>query len=337
MSYASTLAQNQTFDIATFKTPKGWTEEKTASRISYSRINGASWAQIVIYKNSASTGNIDADFDKDWNELVVNGKEVSSPEKTEPKTAKGWTAVSGSGTWQYNGVNVSSLLTVYSNKQVCISALCNATAATFLTDYQTLIASMSLRSKDAQALSGTQNNSENGDSGRVVHTNGIAGLWVVNLAESRGFVNGHRMYTGGYIRKEYHLTEDGTYTFLIKNWLASNETIYFAYESGTWIVSGNQLTITPKKGKAGWWNKDKVTNNVDNWGSFQKTAGYKLEAITYRFEIKKDGNYGNSIILYSNKPTERDGGEFNEAPYSFSYSSRQSGKPYIDNPPGWKF
>lgn len=337
LSCANSFGQKQTFDIATYTTPNGWTEKQEEDKISYSRIDAGSWAQIAIYKSTASTGNIDADFDKDWNELAAVNKSISAPQKTKTATHGRWTVMSGSGTWQYNGANVSSILTVYSNKQVCISVLCNATAATFLKDYQTLIASLTLHSENVQAISGTQNNSENGDSAAVVHANGIAGLWVVNLAESRGFVNGHLMYTGGYTRKEYQLSEDGTYTFRIKVWLASSETIYFVYESGNWTVSGNQLTITPKKGKGGWWNKDKVTNNVDKWGSFQKDAGYKLQTITYRFEIKEDSNYGNSIVLYSNKPTERDGGQFNEAPYRFSYTFRQSGKPYIDNPPGWKF
>lgn len=330
-------SQKQNFDIAAYAIPAGWTEQKTEGHVSYSRIENSEWAQIAVYKSTASTGNIDADFDKDWNELAAVNKSISAPQKTKTATHGSWTVMSGSGTWQYNGANVSSVLTVYSNKQVCISVLCNATAATFLKDYQTLIASLTLHSENAVAISGTQNNPENGDSAAVTHTNTIAGLWVVNLAESRGFVNGHLMYTGGYTRKEYQLSEDSTYTFRIKVWLASSETIYFVYESGTWTVSGNQLTIIPKKGKAGWWNKDKVTNNVDKWGSFQKAAGYKLQTITYRFEIKEDSNYGNSIVLYSNKPTERDGGHFNEAPYRFSYTFRQSGKPYIDNPPGWKF
>lgn len=333
----TSFAQKQTFDIISYTPPEGWTETTGNSNVSYSRIENGNWAQIAIYKSNVSEGNIDADFDNDWNELVSANKNISSPKKTKPQLQAGWTILSGSGTWQYNGTNVTSQLTIYCNNKVTIALLCNYTATAYLKEYQSLLASIVLNPENTKAINGSQNNPENDDSTGVIHTNAIAGLWVVNLAESRGFVNGHLMYTGGYTRKEYQLSEDGTYTFRIKVWLASSEAIYFVYESGTWAVSGNQLTITPKKGKGGWWNKDKVTNNVDKWGSFQKTAGYKLQTITYRFEIKEDSNYGNSIVLYSNKPTERDGGQFNESPYRFSYTSRQSGKPYIDNPPGWKF
>ena len=331
------IAQKQSFDITSYTLPNGWAEQKTEGHVSYSRMDGRNWAQIIIYKSTASSGNIDDDFDNDWKELVAVNKTISVPQKTNPQSAANWTVLSGSGTWQYNGAYVASVLTIYSNGHVYIPVLCNTTDTSYLKDYQSFLVSLILKEENVQPADGTKNNSQILTSPSTINPDSIAGLWVINIAETRGFVNGHLMYTGGYTRKEYQLSEDGTYTFRVKVWLAGNETIYFVYESGTWAVNGNQLMITPKKGKAGWWNKDKVTNNVDKWGSFQKAAGYKLQTITYRFEIKTDSNYGNSIVLYSNKPTERDGGQFNESPCRFSYTSRQSGKPYIDNPPGWKF
>lgn len=330
-----TLAQKQNFDIAIYAIPNGWTEQKTEGHVSYSRTDKGNWAQITIYKSTVSAGTIDADFDKDWGELVAVNNNISSPQKTKSKSAAGWTVMSGSGTWQYNGANVTSLLTVYSNNQVYISVLCNTTATPYLKDYQTLLASFILNAEDVHINFGEKNNSPNGSSPAVANNNSVVGLWIVNEAETRGFMNGHLMYTGGYMRTEYQLQEDGTYIFRMKNWLAGNESIYFVYESGTWTVNENQLTITPKKGKAGWWNKDKVTNNVNKWGSFQKAAGYKLQTVIYSVNIKEDPNYSNSIILGTSKPTERDGGQFNKPPYRFVYVYKD--KSLIDNPPDFKF
>lgn len=331
------FAQQQTFDIVSYNAPKDWSEKKGEGNITYSRIDGASWAQIAIYQHRNCEGDIQTDFDKDWNELVASNKTIDAPEKTEPKTTDGWTVMSGSGVWKYNDANVATILTVYSNNKICVAVLCNATAQPYLKNYKDLISSLDIDAGKIQETSNTGDNSNT--SIQEVNTNNLSnssvvGIWVTNIAEDRGYINGFRMYTGGYMRKEYQIKEDGTYIFREKDWRAVNETIYFVYESGTWTMNGNKLTITPKKGKAGWWNKDNITNDVNKWGNFQKAAAYKIQPASYTIEIKTDSYYGNSIILNSNKATERDGGQFNDPPYRFAYSQRK--ETLIDNPPGFK-
>lgn len=327
-------SQQRSYDIVSYTAPNSWTETLGNGNVSYSRIENGNWAQITIYKSTASTGNIDADFDKDWNELVVVNKNISSPQKTKPQPKDDWAAMSGSGTWQYNGVNVTSQLTVYSNSKVCISILCNFTTNLYLKDYQTVLASVFINPGNAQLNLDTIP-PQNGGSFAVTNKNSVVGIWIVNQAETRGFSNGHLMYSGGYMRKEYQIKEDGTYIFREKNWLANNEIIYFVYESGTWTMDGNKLTITPKKGKAGWWHKDKITNDVNKWGNYQKAAAYKIQSADYIFEIKAESNYNSSIILNCSKATERDGGQLNNSSYRFVYVQRKES--LIDNPPGFKF
>ncbi len=75
------IAQKQTFDIVSYTPTKGWTETRGNDNVSYSRIENGNWAQIVIYKSTESAVDIDADFDKDWNELVSVNKTISSPQK----------------------------------------------------------------------------------------------------------------------------------------------------------------------------------------------------------------------------------------------------------------
>lgn len=71
MGGAGFAQQKQTYDIVTYTPPKDWTEKQNGGNISYSRIDGGSWAQIAIYQHRDSEGDIQADFDKDWNELVA--------------------------------------------------------------------------------------------------------------------------------------------------------------------------------------------------------------------------------------------------------------------------
>ncbi|MDF2380647.1 hypothetical protein JMG10_04165 [Nostoc ellipsosporum NOK] len=142
-------AQASTYDIISYTPPKDWQLEEKENLIIYSRIDGGSWAQIAIYKSINSQGNIEADFEKEWNDIVRTQFELSKEEKEQPATADGWSVMSGGGTWQFNGANVLSLLTTYSNGNVCISVLCNATAKPYLKNYKDFIKSISLHIQPA--------------------------------------------------------------------------------------------------------------------------------------------------------------------------------------------
>ncbi|MBS1576553.1 MAG: hypothetical protein JST09_14710 [Bacteroidetes bacterium] len=328
----STFAQKQTFDIVSYESPKGWAEKQETSAMSYSKVDGSNWAQIAIYNHTNSDGDIQADFNKEWNELMVAGKNISAPEKTNPETQDGWTVISGSGTWQYNGAKVASILTVFSNNKVRLSVVCNATAKAYLQDYLTLIGSLKLDATGVTESPGTGNNTT--APAQNNNSNSIAGTWINSVSESRGLLNGFNMYTGGYMRKEYVFKEDGTYMFRQKDWMAARDNIYFAYETGTYVVKGNQLTLTPKTGKAGWWNKDNVGHDVKKWGSYQKAEKYKLETVTYAFQFETS-DYGKSLLLNYDKATQRDGDHPSGNGQYTSYS-RDEGKSRIDNPPGFK-
>jgi len=315
------FAQKKTYDIATFTAPVGWTEKQDEGGISYSKIDGASWAQIAIYQHRTSDGDINTDFDKDWNELVAANKTIAAPEKTKAQKEKSWTVMSGSGVWQYNGANVASILTVYTNNKICIAILCNATAQPYLKEYKDLIGLLNLNANNIPRAANTATSTDK-------NTNAVVGLWCDNTLETTGnYVNGFPQYTAGYMRSEYAFYADGTYLFRRKNWQTTMKEILFVYETGTYSVNGNQLTISPKQGKGGWWSKQ--GQRADLWGSFLKASDYKMEKKIYSFEIKYfSGSNNYSLIIKpnnSNKPQDET-----------SFSKYEDGKSIIDNPPGLK-
>ena len=323
MFTANLFAQKEKFDIVTYTPPADWKMQQGNGNISYSRIDGASWAQIAIYQHRNSEGEIQTDFDKDWNELVAQGKTISDPEKTAPKTSDGWTVMSGSAIWQYNGANVASMLTVFSNNRVCVAVLCNSTAMPYMKIYQSLIDNIDL---DANAVSETNSESETNANANSNHTS-IVGLWKINSAETRGVVNHFILYTGGYIRKEYTFKSDGTYFYCFKTWSVHIDNILYGNETGTWTVNGDKLTLTPTEGMSGEWKK---TNNTQEWGSLVKKNNWKLEKTTYQFNIHND-EVATILRLDSGGATERDGAYTNKY---FSYVL--SNIKYIDFPPGVK-
>ena len=319
----ATALEKQVYDIASYDAPSGWDSKAGEGYMSYSKTDGDDFGQIAIYKHRASVGDIQADFDKDWKELVANLRTVSDQEKAKPESANGWTVMSGSGLWKYNGANVASILTVYSNGKVCISVLCNATAQPYLKDYQALLVSLSL---DASKVK---------DKPESNHS--IPGLWVDYTTESSGTSNGFPQLTGGYFRREYLFKKDGTYVFRAKDWSVFAADILFVYETGTWKVDGNQITITAKHGTGGWWGKAK-SGRTTEWGNFKKGSDYKSESVTYTFDFQYYSGVKETYLIFQNpNRTQRDRGTSGEGKVNrWSYSPKALDKSLIDNPPGFK-
>jgi len=309
--------QKQTFGIATFQAPAGWKQEKGAGFLSFSKIVGQRFGQIVLYEAAKSQGDINSDFDEQWKALVANGKDVSNLEKTKAQTANGWTVMSGSATWKLDGSDVATIFTVYSNQKVCVAVLINFSDPDLAKEYVTMLESMSLdASKEITKTTGAGK------------SQGLVGLWVYYINESQGFQNGYPILTAGYFRREYLIKADGTYTFRAKDWSVFVLDILFVYETGTWKANGNQITFKPTAGSGGWWAKA-ADGRTKGWGKFKKGSTYKPQSVTYTYDLRYlEGNKDTYLFLKSGNA----GGDKKER----SYSPRSLDKSMIDNPPDFK-
>lgn len=313
-------AQNASYDIVQYQPPQGWKQEQGDKHLVYSRIDGGSWAQIAIYQSTASKGDIKKDMQREWETLVLSLRKVQNEEQTIPARADGWSVMTRSGVWQHNGTNVATLLTTYSNGQVCFSILCNATAKPYLNNYKALIASVHPNVPPSSAAPATTG-----------ATPKLAGLWVSIVNEISGYSNGIALTSGGYFRKEYRFNADGSYQYRVKNWSVTVKDILYATETGTYAVQGNQLVIHPAKGSGGWWAKA-ANGRTEGWGHYQKPYDYKLEKTAYTFEIKYlSGMEAYYLVLKTGRATERDGNGGTRQ--EFNYSRREGASP-IDAPPG---
>lgn len=323
ISTAVVPKQKQKFDIVSYQAPTGWKEEKGSAYVGYTKVEGQGFGQIALYRQSKSKGDIQSDFDAQWNELVAKGKTISEPEKTKPEIIKGWTMIGGSGTWKLNGSGVATILTVFSNQQVCISVLFNFNAESFAKEYVAFVDSLAFdTSKPENAV----------DSKQV----SLVGLWADYVNENRGYQNGFPILTSGYFRREYLLNADGTYIYRRKDWSIFAKDILFVYEAGTWKASGNKITFSPSRGSGGWWAKA-ASSRTTEWGKFKKASTHKLEPVTYTFRmLYSDVMKESSLILENSKGTERDRGTNGKNLMNqWNYSPREKSKSLIDSPPGW--
>lgn len=328
------VAQKKMFDIVSYVAPSAWKEELTDSYISYSKTSNGSWGQMAVYKSTSSKGDIESDLDKEWEAVVLSLRAVGSETKTPSAVVNGWTVASKSGIWKYNGADVATILTVFSNGSKCISLLCNATAESYLKEFVQVTQSIELPATPKNSTGNPQS-----PIAATGNTSSVVGLWGSYNNETSGYINGMPMTTGGYFRKEYVFYEDGTYLYKAKDWSSFVKEIRIAFETGTYKITGDQLTLTPAKAKIEFWGKASNGRTV-GWGNRIKTVTPKLEKVTYSLEIKYlSGMERSYLYLRSGKATERDGSQSNQAnaPHEFSYGKRDKKEEMmIDLPPGMK-
>lgn len=116
----------------------------------------------------------------------------------------GWQVMNKSGVWQFNGTNVATILTTLSNKKVCVSVLCNATAQPYFENYKRLIGSLGLNADYGAARDTSEQN--------------IIGTWIRSGAGAHTvFGNAASWGNAGYTKEEYIFHPDGTYQFYSKD------------------------------------------------------------------------------------------------------------------------
>ncbi len=230
------LAQTKSYDLVSYIPPKGWkVEEQKTARV-YTRIDGGSWAQIGIYKSTATKGNIDADFDSEWQNLVAAPFNVNEkPDKTKAETADGWTVMSGSGVWQYNGSNVATILTTYSGYGICVSILHNATAQPYLQDYKKFIGTVTLKAPipENQAQPNTT----------VTNTTDLHRyVWRSHQKRTTSNLDYH-----AYSKQYYEFSPDGTYIFYQESMQSYTPKYHLINETGAYTLKGDVITLKPSK------------------------------------------------------------------------------------------
>lgn len=335
LSSTAGCAQKETYDVVSYTLPAGWqkAENTNGLQLSVTDSKTGEYAMAVIIKSTGSNATANENFSNNWATLVKGTVSVSDePTMLEPAKDKDWDIVSG---WAHytDGANKGVVTQITATGYGKVSVLITMTnAEKFQNTLKDLLNSLELTALSASRVQNTP------ASGAAVGTS-IAGLWTSYITETNGtFSNGMPMTTGGYFRHEYVFNADGTYRFLEKDFSAYSKNIFFAYETGTWSINGNELTVTPAQGKNEEWSKNASGRN-NEWGGLLKTTGRKLEKITYTVEIEYlSGAKETRLNLLYDKPTNREGRQSNDDSHQnkWHYYSRAIDKSLIDLPPGMK-
>ena len=108
----SSFAQTpETFDISTFRLPKGWTKRVGQDAIQFSIADKNEFCLITLYKSLPGLGTPKQNFDAAWNTLAKETITVSTAPQMMPVDSKGeWQIVGGFAPFEKDGEKLVAML-----------------------------------------------------------------------------------------------------------------------------------------------------------------------------------------------------------------------------------
>ncbi len=325
LSSTCLFAQQETLDLTTYTIPTGWKKtNNTTSVVCYAITNNqkGTYCQIAVYASTTSKGSLQADFESEWQELVVKPyKPTTKPELQSAVSENGWDVQSGVAPFEFSGGESAAMLVTASSHERCMSIVILTNTEDYQSQIKNFLESVDL--KKVEANTRTANNTSDNKS--------ILGVWTMSASDQSSF----RMNNGvmNYIIRQYTLNENGSYTFITKTFDPLMDKILLGKENGTYQISGNNLTIIPQKSVLEAWTKK---DNADKWGKLLTTQNMALEKVTYQFtRYYMSGIQEWDLILQTGAPTKREG-PFNTTSWdkAYIYSPISSSHPLIELPAG---
>ena len=147
-SVATSFAQKQIFDLATFTPPKGWKKQPGESAIQLSKEDAAksTYCLITLYKSIPGKTDAKENFDMAWASLVKEMVTVSTaPEMQTPATENGWETQSGYAPFESDGNKGIAMLATASASNKMINMVILTNTDIYQKDISTFIESISLK------------------------------------------------------------------------------------------------------------------------------------------------------------------------------------------------
>lgn len=295
----SSVAQTlETFDIATFQPPTGWNRQAGQSAIQFSTEDKASGAYclITLFKSVPGLDDSKQNFAAAWQTIVMEAVNVSTAPQMQPSNIpEGWKAEMGSAPFEKDGAKGVAVLVTVSGHGKMVNALVLTNTQAYEQAITAFLESVSLKKPETSSQPVPVDNENNAS---------ILGTWGSSQSDQSAFrVNNAVM---SYITREYTFDADGTYRFISKAFDPFSTKLLFGKETGTYRVSGNSLTITPKNSVLEGWSKKNGSGDI--WGTRLDSQNRKLENVTYRFTRHYfSGVRTWSLVLQADQVTQRDG------------------------------
>jgi hypothetical protein len=118
---AAAHAERATFDLVRYTAPPpwkntAWKKETEKEKVVYTSTDASNrtYCRIFIVKSTVSKGDLAADFDSEWKDLIVGNYKITEPAQvTEAAQEDGWQVKAGVGTFAFdNGTSIAMLASI---------------------------------------------------------------------------------------------------------------------------------------------------------------------------------------------------------------------------------
>jgi len=137
-----TLAQRQSFDIASYTMPPGWQKQSKPGIAIYTNSNQSKGAYciIAIYASTQGSDNPEQDFADEWKDLAIGIYGAKPGPKTETQNSPdGWKGVAGAASIVQDSIGSYIVLTVFSGFGKKMSVLSNFNNQSYLSDIDKIL------------------------------------------------------------------------------------------------------------------------------------------------------------------------------------------------------
>ena len=318
LTTASFGQKSETFDIATFRVPPGWTKQATQSAVQISTEDEQNaYCLITLFKAIPAVGGPVENFKAAWDTIVKEAVTVNADAQMMPSDNKEeWKALGGFSPFEKEGQKGVAVLLNISGHGKMVNVLVLTNTQKFEPNITAFLESISLKAPETAPAQTAP--AASGDASAIV------GSWGMSSSDQSAYAMSNGI--SGYIKRQYDFNPNGTYVFMIKTFTYTSSELLFTKETGTYKLNGNSLTITPQKGYIQGWTKGTVVggdgrvSTTDKWGKLVKTQPTKLEAVTY--QISKEYFSGIDewqLVMRTSAPTQREGPFVSSSAFPNSY------------------
>ena len=302
---ANCFAQaTETFDIATFQPPKGWQRQDKGGAVIFKTINEqkGTYAMIMLVASGESSGNAKKDFEGEWQEFVAGQLGIKGKPELEPIEKKdGWDVLSGGTAFENETGRSAVILRTYSGFGKTFSAAAIFNSQDSLPAIEAFASSIELRKTGlGKPVNATAENQQLPSADNQSGSQPSVTQFFWKQSQSRKDIGGY----AGYSRNTYHFNANGTYEFSRVDFQNYTPKYYLENEEGTYKITGNKITLTPRKAIFSSHQSKKEDPPL-------RSGNLGLAVVQYSFDfmdLHNDGRWSLLLSPVDGIETKRDGG-----------------------------
>jgi len=302
--FAVAAFAQEKFDIVTYTSPAGWTVQKGADAVVFSKEDKAAgtFCLITLYKSVDAGSDSRANFNDAWTALVMGTlKTDAKPQIGAPGVKDGWTIESGLAAVNTPDIKGAAVLTTATGGGKMLNVLVLTNSETFQKEIEALIGSIKLPPVSAQPVKPAAFSAVVQSPGGEVK---LVGRWQRSGSSSPSYADPASWGTGGYTKSRYEFLANGEYVYTERAFSYVYANIIIVRESGRYAVHGNTLTISPAKSTVSAYKKV----GGDTLGALVSSKNRPLETVEYKFTFHYfSGIQEWQLVLQADTPTMRDG------------------------------